>query len=129
MRRIFLIRIALIAGVAIFAALTAYQRMSGMIPDATDPDALRTLQMIQYASWAYSAFAVVLAFYFRSRVEAARSEQEIHTALIIGWAPAEGAALLAVVQYFLGAPLATMAVGVLAFAVVLLLLPIPDTRN
>lgn len=53
----------------------------------------------------------------------------IRTARIVGWAPAEGAALRAVVQYVLGAPLAAMAVGVLTFAVVLLLLPIPDTRG
>ena len=129
MRQIFLIRIALILGVAVFAALTLFQRTQGMIPDATDPDALRTLQMIRYASWGYSAFAVAWAFFCRGRVEAAMSEPQIHRALIVGWAPAEGAALLAVVQYFLGAPLAAMAVGVLSFAVVLLLLPIPDTRS
>ena len=129
MRRIFLIRIALILGVAVFAALTVFQRTQGMIPDASDPDALRTLQMIRYAGWGYSAFAVAWAFFFRARVEAAMSEQQIHAALIVGWAPAEGAALLGVVQCFLGAPLAAMAIGVLTFAVVLLLLPIPDPRG
>ena len=128
-RQILLIRIALILGVAVFAALTVFQRTQGMIPDATDPESLRTLQLLRYASWGYSAIAVAWAFFCRARVESAMSEQQLHASLIIGWAPAEGAALLGVVQYFLGAPLAAMAVGVLAFAVVLLLLPIPVTRG
>lgn len=129
MRQIFLIRIALILGVAVFAAVTVFLRTQGMIPGATDPEAVATLRMIRYAGWAYSAFAVGWAFVFRARVEAAMTVPQINTALIVGWAPAEGAALLAVVQYFLGAPLAAMAVGLLAFTVVLLLLPIPDTRG
>ncbi len=129
MRRLFLIRTALIGGVAVFAAITAYLRIQGGIPDATDPDTLKTLQAIRYVSWAFSAFAVVFALFFRGRVEAAKNEQDVKTALIVGWAPAQGAALHGIVQYFLGAPLVTMAVGVLTFAVVLLLLPIPDTRS
>jgi hypothetical protein len=128
-RQVFLIRIALILGVTVFAALTVVQRTQGMIPDATDPEMLRTLQMIRYAGWAYSAFAVAWAFYFRTRVESAMTAPEIHKALIIGWAPSEGAALLGVVQYFLGAPFWAMAIGILSFAVALLLLPIPDTRS
>jgi F0F1-type ATP synthase membrane subunit c/vacuolar-type H+-ATPase subunit K len=129
MRQVFLVRIALILGVSVFAAFTAVQRMQGMIPDATDPATLRTLQTIRYAGWAYSAFALAWAFFFRARVESAMNEPQIRTALLVGWAPAEAAALLGVVQYFLGAPLAAMAVGLLTFAVVLLLLPIPDTRG
>ena len=38
MRQIFLIRIALILGVAIFAGLTVFQRTRGMIQDASDSD-------------------------------------------------------------------------------------------
>ena len=129
MRQILLIRIALILGVALFAGLTVFQRTQGMIGDASDPDALSTLRTLRYAVWALSVFAIGWAFFFRARVDAAKTEQQIHAALIVGWAPAEGTALLAVVQYFQGGALATMAFGVLTFAVVLLLLRIPDTRS
>ncbi len=129
MRQIFLIRLALILGVAMFAGLTVFQRTQGMIPDATDADTLDTLRTLRYAVWALSAFAIGWAFFFRARVDAAKTEQQIHQALILGWAPAEGTALLAVVQYFQGGALATMATGILTFAVVLLLLRVPDTRS
>jgi hypothetical protein len=49
--------------------------------------------------------------------------------LVVGWALGEGVALFGTVQHFIGAPLVTMAVGLLTFVVVLLLLPIPPERS
>jgi len=53
------------------------------------------------------------------------TESGVHRALIIGWAPGEATALLGTVTYFQGGEPASMAFGVLAFLVVLLILRIP----
>lgn len=124
MKTIFLIRIALILGVTLFAGLTLFLRSRGSLPEPT-AELTGTLQTFRYIVWGLSAFAVAWAFFWKTRAEAAMTEQGVHSALIIGWAPGEAAALFGVVTHFQGGPVATMAFGLLAFIVVLLILRIP----
>lgn len=124
MKQLFIIRIALLAGVAIFATLTVFLRQSGNLP-APDAETLERIGYMRYGVWGLSAFAVAWALLWKSRAEQAMTEQGTASSLIVAWAPGEGAAILAVVTHFLGGPVATMAFGVLAFVVVLLIARIP----
>jgi hypothetical protein len=123
-RRLFVIRIALLAGVAMFAGLTVFLRQSGNLPPA-DAATLERIAVMRYAVWALSAFSVAWAFLWKARAEAAMTEQATATAMIVGWAPGEATAILGTITHFLGGPVATLAFGVLAFVVVLLVLRIP----
>lgn len=124
MRPIFLIRIALLLGVTTFAAVTVYLRASGKLP-APAAEATAKLAILRYAVWAVSGLALVWAFWWKQRAEAAMTEQGVHQALIIGWAPGEAAALLGAATHFAGGPVASLGFGMLAFVAVLLVLRIP----
>lgn len=121
-KQLFTIRIALVAGVAAFAGLTAYQRARGMIPSVSGDS---TLEMMRYVLWGLSLAAVFAAIFLKARIEGARAPGSQSTLVIIGWAFGEGVALFGTVQHFLGGPVATMALGLLTFVVVLILLPVP----
>jgi len=124
MKQLFIIRIALIFGVAMFAALTVFLRQSGNLPEP-DAAALERIRYMRYGVWGLSALAVAWAFLWKARAESAMSEQGAASSMILAWAPGEGAAILGVVTHFLGGPIATMAFGILAFIVVLLIARIP----
>lgn len=124
MRPIFLIRIALLLGVTTFAGITVYLRASGRLP-APAPEASANLAYLRYAVWAVSALALVWAFVWKGRAEAAMTEAGVHRALIIGWAPGEAAALLGAATHFAGGPIASLGFGLVAFVAVLLVLRIP----
>ncbi|MBK7905546.1 MAG: hypothetical protein IPJ78_03190 [Gemmatimonadetes bacterium] len=124
MKQLFIIRIALIFGVAMFAALTVFLRQSGNLPEP-DAAALERIGYMRYGVWGLSALAVAWAFLWKARAESAMSEQGAASSMILAWAPGEGAAILGVVTHFLGGPIATMAFGILAFIVVLLIARIP----
>ena len=80
---------------------------------------------MRFGVWGRSAPAVAWAFLWKARAESAMSEQGAASSMILAWAPGEGAAILGVVTHFLGGPIATMAFGILAFIVVLLIARIP----
>jgi hypothetical protein len=124
MKQLFIIRIALIFGVAMFAGLTVFLRQSGNLPEP-DAAALERITYMRYGVWGLSALAVAWAFLWKARAESAMSEQGAASSMILAWAPGEGAAILGVVTHFLGGPIATMAFGILAFIVVLLIARIP----
>ncbi len=124
MRQVFLIRIALILGVGTFAAITVFMRASGNLPEA-DAATLEKIVYMRYAVWALSAFSLAWAFFWKARAESAMSEQGVNQSLIVGWAPGEGTAILGIVTHFIGGPVATMAFGLLAFVLVLLVLRVP----
>jgi len=125
MRKLFVIRIAFIMGVATFAAITVFLRTQGKLPEP-GPEQLAGVEQVRYMMWGFSAFAVVLALLMRTRTESAMTEAQMNSALIVGWAGGEGAALGSIVALFIGGSVATMAVGILAFIVVLLILRIPS---
>lgn len=126
LKQLFLIRIALVTGVALFAALAAYQRSQGtLVAEALTSGPLANLR---YVLWALAAGAVAAALFIKPKLEAARPAQR-GSYLVIGWAFGEGVALFGTVQHFIGGPVSTMAIGLLTFVVVLLLLPIPRDRS
>jgi hypothetical protein len=127
-RQVFLIRIALILGVATFAAITVFMRASGNLPEA-DATTLEKIVYLRYAVWALSAFSLAWAFFWKTRAESAMSEQGVNQSLIVGWAPGEGTAILGIVTHFMGGPVATMAFGLLAFVLVLLVLRVPASSR
>jgi hypothetical protein len=129
-KQLFIIRIALVTGVGAFAALSAFQRtrMANVSVDLMTADGPVSLDYLRYALWALAGTAVAAATFLRTRIEVAPPAQQ-GAMLIVGWALGEGVALFGTVQHFIGAPLVTMAVGLLTFVVVLLLLPIPPERS
>lgn len=128
MKQLFIIRIALLFGVAMFAALTIFLRRSGNLPPA-DAETLERIGYMRYAVWALAAFSLAWALLWKARAESAMTESGAARAMILGWAPAEGTAILGTVTHFLGGPVATLAFGLLAFVVVLLVLRIPSTSR
>jgi hypothetical protein len=127
-KQLFIIRIALLFGVAMFAGLTIFLRQSGNLPPA-DAETLARIATMRYAVWGLSAFSLAWALLWKARAEAAMTETGVARAMILGWAPAEGTAILGTVTHFLGGPVATLAFGLLAFVVVLLVLRIPGTTR
>jgi hypothetical protein len=124
MKQLFIIRMALLVGVTTFAGITLFMRSSGNIPDA-DAATIERITYMRYGVWALSAFAVAWAFLWKARAEAAMTEAAMNQAIILGWAPGEGAAILGAVTHFMGGPVASLAFGMLAFVVVLLILRVP----
>jgi len=121
-KQLFVMRIALVSGVAMFAALATYQRTQGMRPDLSGSAMLDTMR---YVLWGLALAAVFAAIFLKGRIEGAAAPGAHRTMTFIGWSFGEGVALFGTVQYFIGAPIATMALGLLTFAVVLILLPVP----
>lgn len=124
-RHLFIIRIALVSGVAAFAALVVVQRSRGTLPDLSGDASM--LAMMRYTLWALAALAGLGALFIRSRLESAKDAQRGQMT-VIGWALGEGVALFGVVQHYLGAPVTTMVVGLVAFVLALVLLPVPRDR-
>ena len=125
-RQLFVIRIALFAGVATFAALVLYQRSQGIETLSTGEPAI--VNMMRYALWALAGTAVAAALFLRSRVESAPQAQR-GVMTVVGWALGEGVALFGVVLHFIGGPISALAIGVLTFVVVLILLPVPQDKS
>lgn len=128
MKKVFIIRMALLLGVLAFAGFTIYLRQSGNLPEA-DAETLGRITYMRYAVWALAAFSVAWAFLWKARAEAAMTEQGAASSMIIGWAPGEGTALLGAVTHFVGGPIATLALGLLAFIVVLMIVRIPSKAS
>jgi FtsH-binding integral membrane protein len=124
-RHLFIIRIALLTGVTAFAALVVYQRSRGM---ATLGDGTAMLDTMRYALFGLAGAALAAAFFLRSRTETATPATR-GMMTVIGWAFGEGVALFGVVQHYLGAPVSTLAVGLMTFILVHILLPVPRDRS
>lgn len=125
-RHLFIIRIALLSGVAVFAGLVVYQRSAGMATlGAGDGSVLGTLR---YALWALAGTAAAAALFLRSRIESATPAQR-GMMTVVGWALAEGVALFGIMHHYLGGPISTLALGILTFVLVLVLLPVPRDRS
>ncbi len=129
-KQLFIIRVALVAGVGAFAALAAFQRarMGTVTFDLIASERPVPLDYLRYILWGLAGAAVAAALFLRTRIEVASPAQR-GAMLVVGWALGEGVALFGTVQHFIGAPLVTMAIGLLTFVVVLILLPIPPERS
>lgn len=128
-KQLFLIRIALVTGVAAFAALSAFQRarLERAAFDIGAAGQAFPLDLMRYVLWGLAAAAIAATLLLRSRMESAPPAHR-GAFLVVGWALGEGVALFGTVQYFIGAAVTTMAVGLLTFVVALMLLPIPTER-
>lgn len=122
--QLFIIRIGLMVGVFLFAGITVYRRSSGEVSMPVDAG---NLEVLRYLLWAAVAATAAVTLVLKARVEAAEPKKKA-TLTIIGWSIGEGAALLGTIVHFAGGPVASLAIGVLAFVYALVLLPVPRTR-
>jgi len=118
-KNIFLIRIAIAMGAVLFALVSLYTRSRE--PMVGDPGVLSSLR---YATFGLSAAAIGVALIVKSACVGKPLQQQ-YSFTIGGWAAGEAAALVASVQHFQGGTIPVMTIGFLAFASVLVLLPIP----
>ena len=122
-KQLFIIRIALMTGVLMFAALTLYQRSAGA---AMDPNP--AVPTMRYLLWVLIGVSALVTLFLRPRVEGGELAKRGSWALI-GWSVGEAAALLGIVIHFVGGPVSSLALGVLAFVFALMLLPVPRERR
>ena len=127
-RHLLIIRIALMTGVTTFAAIVAWQRANGNLLAQRVGTEL-PMDGLRIALWVLAIAAVMSALWLRTRIAGMRgssgSPASPASMTIIGWSFGEGVALFGIMQHYLGAPLTTMAVGLLTFVVVLITLPVP----
>lgn len=128
-RTLFVIRLAFILGVTIFAAITLWMRSRpGADAVALTGDQLPALALFRYVLWGLAGVAIAGALVLRPRLETAPPDRR-GSILIVGWALGEGVALFGVTQHFIGGSVTTLAIGLIAFAAVLMVLPIPPERT
>ena len=125
-RKLALIRIALVAGVILFAIVSLYTRSqrSGLDAIAELPETLQRTATLRYILYAMAAAAMGVAIWVRSQLDGAPREKQ-GSLLIVGWAAGESVALFGLVQHFNTGSQTALAIGVMAFAAVLAILPIP----
>jgi hypothetical protein len=119
----FMIRLSMPLGVLLFAAVSLWTR--NQTPIETSPE---VLDRLRWATYGFSVAAIGVALVIKSALVGKTIEQK-RPLTIAGWAAGEAAALIAVVQHFQGGNVPTMVIGMLAFASVLVLLPIPTTAR
>lgn len=124
-RNLFIIRIALMTGVFLFAAVAFFGPRVGLETDTQFPAAV---EQLRYVLWAFVAIAAAGALMLRGKAETAPPERR-GLYLIVGWALGEAAALFGVVQYMGGGNAASMGLGLMTFVFTLVLLPIPRPRR
>ena len=124
-KQLFIVRIALMAGVFTFAGITLFQRSQGTpltVTSTLDVNAMR------YVLWALVAASMLVTLLLQGKVQSAPfSKRGLLT--LIGWSLGEGVALFGIILHFMGGPVATLAIGIVGFVFALLLLPVPrETR-
>lgn len=124
-KQLFIVRIALMAGVFTFAGIALYQRATNT---TAPPVAELPVEALRYVLWVLVGASALAALFLKSRVEAAPySKKALFT--LIGWSFGEGVALLGIILHYLGGPMTSLALGMLAFVFSLLLLPVPRERR
>jgi hypothetical protein len=124
-RNLFIIRIALMTGVFMFAGIAYFGPRFGML-SAVDFGTMH--DGLRYLSWAFLALAVAGALLLRTKLEGAPPDR-VSQVLIIGWALGEAAALMGIVAFMAGGGLGPLALGLMGFVCTLVLLPIPRPRR
>jgi hypothetical protein len=124
-KQLYIIRIALMTGVFMFAGIVLYQRING-----TDTNTFTSgfpLETARSVFWVLVGASALTTLFLRPRVEAAPFARKALPTLI-GWSFGEGVALFGTVLHFAGGPQSTLALGLLVFIFALLLLPVPRER-
>jgi FtsH-binding integral membrane protein len=120
-KQLFIIRIALMAGVFTFAGITIFQRAQGT-PLAIDSPL--NVGMMRYVLWALVAASMLATLILQGQVQSVpHSKRGLLT--LIGWSFGEGVALFGIILHFMGGPIASLAIGICGFVFALLLLPVP----
>jgi FtsH-binding integral membrane protein len=120
-KQLFIIRIALMAGVFTFAGITLFQRASGAPMTVATPF---DVGMMRYVLWALVAASMFVTLILQGQVQsAAHTKRGLIT--LIGWSFGEGVALFGIILHFMGGPVASLAIGICGFVFALLLLPVP----
>lgn len=125
-KQLFVIRIALMTGVFLFAGIVLYQRMNGVGPTSPLLDGM-PLETMRYAFWVLVGASALTTLFLRPRIEAAPFPRKALPTLV-GWSFGEGVALFGTVIHYAGGPQSTLALGLLTFIFALLLLPVPRER-
>lgn len=120
-KQLFIIRIALMAGVFTFAGITLFQRASGSPLTVTTT---LDVGMMRYVLWALVAASMLVTLVLQGQVQSAPHNRR-GLLTLIGWSFGEGVALFGIILHFLGGPVASLAIGVVGFIFSLLLLPVP----
>lgn len=124
-KQLFIVRIALMAGVFMFAGIALYQRSTNT---AAPPVVQLPVETLRYVLWVLVGASTLASLYLKPRVEAAPySKKALFT--LVGWSFGEGVALLGIILHYLGGPMSSLALGMLAFVFALLVLPVPRERR
>lgn len=124
-KQLFVVRIGLLTGILLFAGIAMSQRRGGAVPEAM---AHLPVDALRYILWVGVGVAILAALFLRARVESAPPSRKALITLT-GWSIGEGVALLGIILHFAGADVSTLALGILAFVVALMLLPVPRERR
>lgn len=124
-KQLFIVRIALMTGVFMFAGIALYQRATST---AAPPVVDLPVEALRYALWVLVGASALATLFLKPRVEAAPyGKKALFT--LIGWSFGEGVALLGIILHYFGGPMTSLALGMLAFVFALLLLPVPRERR
>ncbi len=115
------IRLSLLFGVLAFGAIAYFTQ--GQRQPSLDTDAFNALRL---AVLALSAAVVVAAFVFRAVRARSADPAAIANTTIIAWAVGEAPAILGAVTYFLSGDSQPFLVGVAAFLLMLVAMPLPE---
>lgn len=124
-KQLFVVRIGLLTGILLFAGIAMSQRRGGAVPEAM---AHLPVDALRYILWVGVGVAILAALFLRARVESAPPARKALITLT-GWSIGEGVALLGIILHFAGGDISTLALGILAFVVALMLLPVPRERR
>lgn len=120
-KQLFIIRIALMAGVFTFAGLTMYQVAQGTPLAIGTPLAANSMR---YVLWALVAASMIVTLILQSQVQSVPHHKR-GVLTLIGWTFGEGVALFGIILHYMGGPMTSLAIGVCGFVFSLLLLPVP----
>ena len=119
--RLGVIRIAMLAGVIVFGAVTWFIRRDAAAPGISNPALLRTI------GWVVFAVAVLGMGFMRQRVAAARDAATYGNLAVIGWAFGELAALFGAVYYFVTGDPTRFVTGIMLMLASFVLIPLRKT--
>ena len=124
-RNLFIIRVALMTGVFMFAGIGYFGPRVGMAPTL---ELGEQSEVLRWLARALFAIAIAVAVVIRPRLESAPPERR-SLYLIGGWALGEAAALMGIVSFMAGGGLAPFSLGLMGFVFTLVMLPIPRPRR
>ena len=119
------VRLAMLAGVLLFGAVSWWSHRSAASPRTVDPQFAEVLATLPVAGGIVALIAVVLL----RRALAGERDAVRHGSLrLIGWATGEMAAMAGAVGYFLSGNVTSYLIGVAVLVFTFVALPLPERR-